>query len=86
MPVGMPFFSMVAMSASMTEPRLHSSTKAASFALSRAALDSLSGAQRAQLESKIDTLVTATIPTIERLGGGSVRCMLAEIFLPRGAK
>ena len=56
------------------------------LALSRAALDSLSGAQRAQLESKVDALVTATIPTIERLGGGSVRCMLAEIFLPRGAK
>jgi hypothetical protein len=23
------------------------------------------------------------IPTIEDLGGGSVRCMLAEVFLPR---
>ena len=29
-------------------------------------------------------IVTAPIPTIERLGGGSVRCMIAEIFLPRG--
>jgi hypothetical protein len=27
--------------------------------------------------------VTAPIPTIEALGGGSVRCMLAEVFLPR---
>jgi hypothetical protein len=25
------------------------------------------------------------VPTIEGLGGGSVRCMLAEIFLPRAA-
>jgi hypothetical protein len=23
------------------------------------------------------------IPTIEEFGGGSVRCMLAEVFLPR---
>jgi hypothetical protein len=30
-PVGMPFFSIVARSASITEPRLHSSTKAASL-------------------------------------------------------
>ena len=28
-------------------------------------------------------LAVAPIPTIERHGGGSVRCMLAEIFLPR---
>jgi len=26
--------------------------------------------------------VVSPIPTIERLGGGSVRCMLAEVFLP----
>jgi hypothetical protein len=23
------------------------------------------------------------LPTIERCGGGSLRCMLAEVFLPR---
>lgn len=28
-------------------------------------------------------IVSAAIPTIERIGGGSVRCMLAEIHLPR---
>jgi hypothetical protein len=27
-------------------------------------------------------VVTVSVPTIEALGGGSVRCMLAEIFLP----
>jgi len=27
-------------------------------------------------------IVAAPIPTIETLGGGSVRCMLAEIHLP----
>ena len=39
--------------------------------------------QRAQLTELAGDLVTAPIPTIERLGGGSVRCMLAEIHLPR---
>ncbi|EKB48033.1 citrulline utilization hydrolase CtlX [Cecembia lonarensis] len=28
------------------------------------------------------SLIVPKIPTIEKLGGGSVRCMLAEIFLP----
>jgi hypothetical protein len=27
-------------------------------------------------------LIVSPIPTIETLGGGSVRCMLAEVFLP----
>lgn len=31
-------------------------------------------------------IVHAPIPTIERLGGGSVRCMLAEVFLPEIAQ
>jgi hypothetical protein len=31
-------------------------------------------------------IVTAPIPTIERHGGGSVRCMIAEVFLPRGTR
>jgi hypothetical protein len=30
------------------------------------------------------TLLPIQIPTIETLGGGSVRCMIAEIFLNRG--
>jgi hypothetical protein len=30
----------------------------------------------------VDKIVTVDIPTIERYGGGSLRCMLAEIFLP----
>jgi hypothetical protein len=28
-------------------------------------------------------MVGAAIPTIEKLGGGSVRCMLAELHLPK---
>jgi len=31
----------------------------------------------------VDRVVVVPVPTIEALGGGSVRCMLAEIFLPR---
>ena len=31
-------------------------------------------------------IIKIPIPTIEKLGGGSVRCMMAEIFLPRKSK
>ena len=36
----------------------------------------------ARLSACTDTVLAVPIPTIERLSGGSVRCMLAEIFLP----
>jgi hypothetical protein len=52
------------------------------IALSRTALDCLAPAQRRALESRA-TLIPAQIPTIERIGGGGVRCMLAEIHLPK---
>ena len=32
----------------------------------------------------MDQVVAAKVPTLERLGGGSVRCMLAELFKRRG--
>jgi hypothetical protein len=51
-------------------------------ALSTRALDSLDARQRRVLESHAG-LVPVAIPTIERLGGGGVRCMLAEVHLPR---
>ncbi len=50
------------------------------IAMSETALRSLNAAQRATLES-CGAIVAVPIPTIERLGGGSVRCMIAEIFL-----
>jgi hypothetical protein len=31
----------------------------------------------------VDRVVAAPVPTIEDTGGGSVRCMIAEVFLPR---
>ena len=52
------------------------------IALSTTALGCLAPAQRRELESRA-TLITAEIPTIERIGGGGVRCMLAEIHLPK---
>jgi hypothetical protein len=36
----------------------------------------------ARLSACTDTVVAVPVPTIEQLSGGSVRCMLAEIFLP----
>jgi hypothetical protein len=52
------------------------------IALSATALRSLAAATRRALE-RHGALVTADIDTIERLGGGSVRCMLAEVALPQ---
>jgi hypothetical protein len=51
------------------------------IAISATAWHSLDAAQRRALE-KHAAVVTAEIPTIERFGGGSVRCMLAEVHLP----
>jgi len=52
------------------------------IALSAAALASLRGDQRRALEAHGE-LVAADVATIETHGGGSVRCMLAEVALPR---
>jgi hypothetical protein len=51
------------------------------IALSTTAWASLDAHQRLALQSHAEILA-AEIPTIERLGGGGVRCMLAEIHLP----
>lgn len=52
------------------------------IALSQSAFESLTVWQREQLQRLAGPLVAAPLPTIEQLGGGSVRCMLAEVFLP----
>lgn len=54
------------------------------LAVSRGAWAALSPAQQQQIE-RCATPVLAPIDTIERLGGGSARCMVAEIFLPPAA-
>ena len=50
------------------------------------ALDSLAPPQREALAACVDRRVAVPVPTIEGLGGGSVRCMLAEVFLPHPAQ
>jgi hypothetical protein len=52
------------------------------IALSKTALGSLRAPQRRALEAHGE-LVVADVGTIETHGGGSVRCMLAEVALPR---
>jgi len=36
----------------------------------------------ARLRANTDDVLTVSLPTIEKLGGGGVRCMIAEVFLP----
>lgn len=52
------------------------------IAMSSAAHSAFTEDQRSTL-SGFARIIHAPIPTIERLGGGSVRCMLAEVFLPK---
>jgi hypothetical protein len=52
------------------------------IALSTTAWRSLELAQKRVLESHAE-VIPVSIPTIERVGGGGVRCMLAEIHLPK---
>lgn len=50
--------------------------------MSQSAYDSLDEGQLQRL-SKYNALLPMPIPTIETLGGGSARCMMAEIFLKK---
>ena len=50
--------------------------------MSASAHQSLTKKQIAQLEEHI-TIVSSSLDTIEACGGGSARCMMAEIFLPK---
>jgi hypothetical protein len=62
---------------------LGSSRTGSVVAMSTQALDALTAGQRTALEANAGPIVAVPIPTIEKLGGGSVRCMLAEVHLPR---
>jgi hypothetical protein len=53
--------------------------------MSAAAHQSLTADQLAKLE-KHAQIVSSSLDTIEACGGGSARCMMAEIFLPKVAK
>ena len=50
--------------------------------MSKTAFDSLTPQQIKQLQQLGGRILSVDIPTIEQHGGGSVRCMIAEVFLP----
>jgi hypothetical protein len=50
--------------------------------MSGAAHQSLTKKQIAQLEEHV-TILSSSLDTIEACGGGSARCMMAEVFLPK---
>jgi hypothetical protein len=50
--------------------------------MSDSAYQSLTKKQIAQLEEHV-TILSSSLDTIEACGGGSARCMMAEIFLPK---
>ncbi len=50
--------------------------------MSEAAYKSLTKKQIAQLEAHVE-IIHSSLDTIEACGGGSARCMMAEIFLPK---
>jgi hypothetical protein len=60
---------------------LHNETGERYLAMSKSAFDGFTSEQRTAL-SEDKALVPLAIPTIEAIGGGSMRCMLAEIYLP----
>ncbi|MEO6134912.1 MAG: arginine deiminase-related protein [Ginsengibacter sp.] len=55
------------------------------LALSQSAFDSLSADQKMRI-GKYAEMIPLAIKTIETIGGGSARCMIAEIFLPKKNK
>lgn len=50
--------------------------------MSTTAFEVLTATQKTQLK-KYGTILSANLETIETCGGGSARCMMAEIFLPK---
>ena len=50
--------------------------------MSQAAFDSLTDSQKAQINNHCK-IISSSLATIEACGGGSARCMMAEVFLPK---
>jgi len=61
--------------------QLNDSSQQPLIAMSQSAYNGFTAPQRKILENH-GSLAICSIPTIEKVGGGSVRCMLAENFLP----
>jgi len=52
------------------------------LAMSQAAYDSLTTSQISQIKNHCP-IISSSLDTIEACGGGSARCMMAEVFLPK---
>ena len=50
--------------------------------MSKTAFNALNESQLNKIK-QFDEIIAPAIPTIENLGGGSARCMMAEVFLPK---
>jgi len=50
--------------------------------MSQAALESLTPSQQSQIQHHCQ-IISSSLETIEACGGGSARCMMAEVFLPK---
>ncbi len=62
--------------------QVQSQTGKTHLVMSQQAYDAFSPEELNSLKA-LDTLITVSIPTIEYCGGGSARCMMAEVFLPK---
>jgi hypothetical protein len=62
--------------------QVHNAAGEPLLVMSRTAWQSLDADQRRLIETHT-TPLPVNIDTIERIGGGSARCMLAEVFLPK---
>jgi hypothetical protein len=51
--------------------------------MSQSAYDSLTNSQLEVLKKHNKAIVSSSLDTIEACGGGSARCMMAEVFLPK---
>ena len=51
--------------------------------MSDSAFNSLKDEQLKKLKKHNDLILPVSIPTIEKIGGGSARCMLAELFVKK---
>jgi len=62
--------------------QVHSKTGKKYLVMSKSAHNSLNAQQISNIE-KYCTILSSDLKTIETCGGGSARCMMAEVFLPK---
>ncbi|WP_298765516.1 citrulline utilization hydrolase CtlX [uncultured Polaribacter sp.] len=62
--------------------QVHNKKEESFLVMSQAAYNSLNASQLAKINNH-SKIIASSLKTIETCGGGSARCMMAEIFLPR---